>query len=492
MYIPSILILLILSIPAASNELRVKNMYELFPFPPLDVKSTVYISNEAIPRYPRHFIGPSQWLDIKHHVFSGRTPTGTLTLLFAGSGTGTSTILLCNQLRQHNIKFTAVHFDLSSASVAIAKKRAIETGHTNIKFIQGSLLNEKDMLRVKNDGPFDYIDCVGVLMATVNASKALHNLKTVLSSRGGIGIMVYATFGRAPIYQIRRTMQLLTQGNRNVTRKDQLLMLRKLLKDEGNHWSRVSNLGIHADDYDDVTLVDTYLHPVDRSYTIPETFELIHDAGLVFRSFTCPLLYDASTIPNMNSNVLSANEIHGWSGELNDVERYELAENFDGTLERHEFYVVHNNTQRRIQSIVDSPDMELVLRIPVLYFKQTILSTLRTIGRLVVPATEVGHRERVIQIPEHINHRNLHRVAQQIIGTRTTSGSILQTLREKSTWSGKNDAKRLLCKEYKAQFLALEWLGVAMVHCGYAVVHVKETSDDLMESWEHSEHFRDC
>ena len=126
------------------------------------------------------------------------------------------------------------------------------------------------------------------------------------------------------------------------------------------------------------------------------------------------------------------------------------------------------------------------------HFKQTILATLRTIGRLVVPATEVGHRERVIQIPEHINHRNLHRVAQQINGTRTTSGSILQTLREKSTWSGKNDAKRLLCKEYKAQFLALEWLGVAMVHCGYAVVHVKETSDDLMESWEHSEHFRDC
>jgi hypothetical protein len=119
-YIPSILILLILSIPAASNELRVKNMYELFPFPPLDVKSTVYISHQAIPRYPRHFIGPSQWLDIKHHVFSGRTPTGTLTLLFAGSGTGTSTILLCNQLRQHNIKFTAVHFGMNWRRILMA------------------------------------------------------------------------------------------------------------------------------------------------------------------------------------------------------------------------------------------------------------------------------------------------------------------------------------------------------------------------------------
>jgi hypothetical protein len=60
-------------------------------------------------------------------------------------------------------------------------------------------------------GRFDYIDCVGVLMATSDPPRALFNLASLLKPDGGMGIMVYGALGRAPVYQIRTMMRMLSR-----------------------------------------------------------------------------------------------------------------------------------------------------------------------------------------------------------------------------------------------------------------------------------------
>jgi len=71
-----------------------------------------------------------------------------------------------------------------------------------------------------------------------------------------------------------------------------LQILRKILYDDSNFWANHAKLSQHAEEYDDISLVDTYLHPIDRSFTVPEIFEMINSAELHFASFTVPLLYD--------------------------------------------------------------------------------------------------------------------------------------------------------------------------------------------------------
>jgi SAM-dependent methyltransferase len=465
------------------DESNVKSMYEIYPFPPLSIGETQLISTSSsgLPRYPRNFIGPSQWIDIVHHVFQGSVPKQPVKLLFAGAGTGTSTMLLCNQLRSANINFTAVHFDLSSASIKIATKRAKLLGHS-ITFVQGSLLNENDMLKVKRLGHYDYIDCVGVLMATVDPVAALRNLGQMLnpSSPSGIGIMIYGKYGRAPIYQIRRTMELLTKGN-STKKGDNLKILRKVLKDDGNHWARLSKLGQHAETYDDISLVDTYLHPVDTSFNCQELFKLVKDAKLHFGSFTVPMLYDATTIPHQkNENDLSSNDIRTLSSSLDFFQLAELGEVMDGTIERHEFYAL--NAKRNYPSIIDSPHMILALRIPLLYFKRKLLLSLVNKGQIEVGASEAGHRARILKIPKNINRHHLFKVAKQINQIETASGDILKNLYSSSNY--KNNIQKV-CNEMKLQKTALRWLvDVLLMQSGFGVIIKKKGLDVKYSTWD--------
>ena len=451
-------------------------MYENNPFPPLSLEDTKLISSHPITRSLRGFIGPSQLPDIIHHIFQGRLPSHTLRILFAGAGTGTSTILLSNQLRTQNISFEAVHFDLSQTSVNIAKKRADISLHSNIRFIQGSLLNAKDIQRLQDlePKPFDYIDCVGMLMATVDPTQTLKNLGQLLTQDGGIGVMVYATYGRAPIYQVRRTMQLLSK---NKSQKEQLQILRKILYDDSNFWANHAKLSQHAEEYDDISLVDTYLHPIDRSFTVPEIFEMINSAELHFASFTVPLLYDPSSIPS-GQRGLSSFEIETWTAnKMTVAEKYELAETMDGTIERHEFYVTKKllDTRKQKRSVLEVLSTITVLRISTLYFQQTIIPMLRELGQLIVPKTEGGHRGRSIRIPADVDKKELIKIAKMIDG-KSTSGMLLVSLKKRSRYLSETKQQ---CDELKKQIKALEFLNEMLTHSGYGVILFKYNKVDV-------------
>ena len=58
-------------------------------------------------------------------------------------------------------------------------------------------------------GPFDYIDCCGVLHHLPDPAAGVEALLSVLAPGGGMGLMVYAPYGRTGIYMLQEGLRLL-------------------------------------------------------------------------------------------------------------------------------------------------------------------------------------------------------------------------------------------------------------------------------------------
>ncbi|MCH7846101.1 MAG: class I SAM-dependent methyltransferase, partial [Acidobacteria bacterium] len=126
----------------------------------------------------------------------------SLSVLVAGGGTGDATIQMAQQMADFGVPGEVVHLDQSEPSQAVAQERAKVRGLDNIRFVLGSLLDVADIA----PGPWDYIDCCGVLHHLEDPVAGLAALANVLAPDGGIGIMVYGALGRIGIYHVQDMM----------------------------------------------------------------------------------------------------------------------------------------------------------------------------------------------------------------------------------------------------------------------------------------------
>lgn len=239
----------------------VRNQYEALPYPPRDPQDE---SKRLI----------TTWLDslfmINHYCFGGVADfSSNFRILIAGGGTGDGTIYLAEQLRDTDAKI--VHCDFSEASLNIAKKRAELRGLNNIRWIHDSLLNLPEL----DVGEFDYINCSGVLHHLADPDAGLRALKAVLSSSGAIGLMVYGTYGRTGIYQMQDVLRRINGDGSDMDVK--LKNAKQVL-----NCAPKSNWFFHGPARDHVTLgdagvYDLLLHSQDRSYTVDELYQWLHD-----------------------------------------------------------------------------------------------------------------------------------------------------------------------------------------------------------------------
>ena len=141
----------------------VRRQYEDYPYPDRDPE-------DERKRLVRTF--PATLETMNHYCFRGRRDFSLgFRALFAGGGTGDGTIWLAEQLR--DIDAHIVHLDISEASIEVARARADIRGLENITWMRGSLLD----LPTMGLGPFDYIDCVGVLHHLSDSLAALVALR---------------------------------------------------------------------------------------------------------------------------------------------------------------------------------------------------------------------------------------------------------------------------------------------------------------------------
>ncbi len=128
-----------------------------------------------------------------------------------GGGTGDATIMLAQQMTSLGRTGTVTWLDRSAAALTIARARADARRLTNIEWEQRSLLD----LPGSGLGPFDYIDCCGVLHHLPDPAEGLRALLSVLAPGGGMGLMTYAPYGRTGVYMMQDVLRRLAPRRRN-------------------------------------------------------------------------------------------------------------------------------------------------------------------------------------------------------------------------------------------------------------------------------------
>lgn len=301
------------------SDEAVRAQYEAYPYP---VRDPADEAKRLITGSPSHID------ELNHYVFGGRRDfSQPFRALVAGGGTGDATIMLAQQLANAGCPGEVTYVDVSDASRAVAEARARVRGLDNVRFEHLSLLD----LPASGLGPFDYIDCCGVLHHLEDPEQGLQALFRVLADGGGMGLMLYGELGRTGVYPMQEMMQTLTADAPAPAR---LETTRRLLKQlPPTNWLRRNPFLADHLAQGDAGLYDLFLHARDRAYRVPEIARMTVSAGLRIVTFIEPAFYDPASYLT-DPKLLARLEHRPW------IERCAFAELLAGNIRKHIFYVV--------------------------------------------------------------------------------------------------------------------------------------------------------
>jgi len=324
---------------AADRQLA--DQYETYPYPRRDPR------DEA----KRLIVGsPSHLREVDYWVFGATRPASEpLRALVAGGGTGDATMMLATQLNRLGRPGSVTWLDRSTAALGIAQERAKVRGLDNIVWEQRSLLE----LPESGLGPFDYIDCCGVLHHLPDPAAGLRALTSVLAPGGGLGLMVYAPHGRTGVYMMQDALRLLAPQEEPPQRR--LDVARRVMRHvPDTQWLRHNrNFDDHING-GDAGLYDMLLNPRDRAYTVPAFAALLADAGLEVACWVEPLRYDPMPL-------LPDPKLRARLAEMTPLDRAALAEALAGNMAVHIVYCVRRDEARR-RADPFAPDAVPVIR----------------------------------------------------------------------------------------------------------------------------------
>ncbi len=319
---------------------RVRDQYEAYPYPARDPRDEL----------KRLITGsPSNLDELNHYVFAGGLDVSApFRVLVAGGGTGDALIMLAQNCADAGVPAEFTYLDLSAASRAVAEARAEIRGLKSIRFLTGSLLEVGSLA----PGPYDYIDCCGVLHHLPDPDAGLAALAAQLAPTGGMGLMVYGAYGRTGVYPMQSALRRL---GGDMPDRDRVALARRVLAalPETNWFRRNPLLQDHKTS--DAGLYDLLLHSQDRAYTVPELAALTAGAGLAITGLVQPLRYDPAVYLH-DPRVRRAIE------PLAPLERAALAEEVSGVVKTHTFYAVPEARAAQARATADRPAMVPVLR----------------------------------------------------------------------------------------------------------------------------------
>jgi SAM-dependent methyltransferase len=304
------------------TEDPVQAQYEAYPYPERDPADE---ANRLITGSPSHLD------ELNHYVFGGSLDVARpLEVLVAGGGTGDALIMLAQQLADRGSPARVTYVDLSKASRAIAEARARVRGLSNIRFLELSLLE----VPASGLGPFDYIDCCGVLHHLEDPAAGLHALVQVLAPEGGLGLMLYGELGRTGVYPMQEMLRRL--GHKAGSEERLKLARHLLLQLPPTNWLRRNPLVQDHLRHGDAGLFDLFLHARDRAFRVPELARLCAAGGLRIVQFIEPAFYDPASYLN-DPDLLDRLR------DLDRLDRAAFAELLSGALRKHVFYAVRRD-----------------------------------------------------------------------------------------------------------------------------------------------------
>jgi hypothetical protein len=166
-------------------------------------------------------------------------------------------------------------------------------------------------------------------------------LREALKPEGSMHLMVYAQYGRKGIYMLQEYCRRL--GVEAVGR--QIADLVAVLKELPLGHPLGFLLREAADFQNDAELADAILNPQDRAYTVPQVFDFVKRAGLVFGRWMRQAPYDPHC--GIIANTPHAERLF----LLPLLEQYAAVELFRGTMTRHSMVVYRSDNPGRLPEI---------------------------------------------------------------------------------------------------------------------------------------------
>ncbi|PWJ18238.1 class I SAM-dependent methyltransferase [Jannaschia seohaensis] len=294
----------------------VTEQYDAYPYPARDP------AEEA----KRLVVGsPSRPAEMDHFLWGGRRDwTQPLRVLVAGGGSGDGTVQLAQMLTDAGRPYEITYLDLSAKAREVAEARIAARGLGGVTFHTASLLDAPDF------GTFDYIDCCGVLHHLPEPDAGFAALARACAPEGGMGMMVYAPYGRSGVYPLQEAFGALLDG---LPPEERLAKARAWLDrlPDGHPFKTNPRLVDHR--ASDAGFYDLLLHGQDRAYDVADLLAVLKRTGWDLVSFCQPGLYDPERLT-------------GTPHELPPETAMAVAEKLRGTIKVHVAYVAPHGAAR--------------------------------------------------------------------------------------------------------------------------------------------------
>ena len=195
-------------------------------------------------------------------------PRRPLKLLAAGCGT-----VQAAYLAHTNREAEVFGVDLSEASLAHERLLQDRHGLANLRLFRGDLRDVRELGQT-----FDAIVCSGVLHHLADPDAGLRALAGVLAPGGAMALMLYGATARTGVYMVQDALRRL-----NVAQDATGVAFARRLVEQlpAQHFARWYTAAA-AELRHDAAFVDTFLHPQDRAYTVPQVLDFLERNDLAF------------------------------------------------------------------------------------------------------------------------------------------------------------------------------------------------------------------
>jgi SAM-dependent methyltransferase len=294
----------------------IADFYTSNPFPPPleDLERAVELYKDENVRRSEFFM---LWPDREYRA--------DLDVLVAGCGTWQAA------------KYALVHpdarviaIDVSPTSLEHTEKLKQKYNLTNLDVRQLPIENSSDL-----DHTFDHIVCTGVLHHLADPGVGLRALQSVLKKDGALYLMLYAPYGRTGVYMMQEYCRRLGIGTTPEEIRDLIAVLKVLPQ---NHPVLAAQGG--AREFMADSIADALLNPRDRSYSVPQLFDLLERSELSFGRW----YWQAAYLPECG--MMARTPHASLLAELPERERYAQMELWRGLMSNHSFFAYRNDADR--------------------------------------------------------------------------------------------------------------------------------------------------
>lgn len=254
----------------------------------------------------------------------------TWRILDAGCGTGVST----DYLAHFNPGAEILAVDISAGALDLARERCRRSGA--LAQVADLRIEQRSLLDLAGEGPFDYINSVGVLHHLGEPEVGLRALAALLKPGGILHLFLYADGGRWEIHRSQRALTELGVG----TAAEGLRLGRELFHTlpASNRLRRHHEQRWAIDTAADANFADMYLHPQETSYNLKGLGAFMAAADLQFAGFSNPEVWKPAR--------LLSGELLERALALPQERQWALVEDLDPDISHFEFFLSKGPIER--------------------------------------------------------------------------------------------------------------------------------------------------